>query len=122
MILADTSVWIDHLRLSDTALTNYLGTNQIVTHEGVIGEIALGSLRQRTVVLEALDGLPKLDPALDTEVRYLIEQERLFGLGIGYIDAQLLASLLLNPGTLLWTRDKRLRKAAEQLRLSSNDP
>jgi predicted nucleic acid-binding protein len=43
----------------------------------------------------------------------------LFGLGIGWIDAHLLASAQLTPSTLLWTRDRRLRRAAETIGLAA---
>jgi hypothetical protein len=50
----------------------------------------------------------------------LIASKGLFGLGIGYIDAHLLASVLLTPGALLWTRDKRLLAASAQLGVAAN--
>ncbi len=119
MILADTSVWIDHFRLKDLKLSELLEANEIIIHSFIIGEIALGSFRQRSVILERLDDLPRLDLASDQEVRYLIEQEKLFSRGIGYVDTQLIASARLKPGTLIWTRDKRLHDVVEQLGLAS---
>jgi len=121
MILADTSIWIDHLRAKDTALSNYLETNFIVSHDYVIGEIALGSLGRRDVILNALDGLPKLKQASESEVRAMIERDHLFGLGIGYVDAHLIAAVRLSPGTRIWTRDKRLRQATERLNISTGE-
>ena len=119
MILADTSVWIDHFRLKDLKLSELLEANEIIIHSFIIGEIALGSFRQRSVILERLDDLPRLDLASDQEVRYLIEQEKLFSRGIGYVDTQLIASARLKPGTLIWTRDKRFHDIVEQLGLAS---
>ena len=119
MILADTSVWIDHLRKKDSTLSALLEAKEIITHAFVVGEIALGSLRQRHIILEYLDDLPRLDMASDQEVRYLIEQEKLFSKGIGYIDAQLIASARLKPDTLIWTRDKRFHDVAGQLGLAA---
>jgi predicted nucleic acid-binding protein len=121
MILADTSVWIDHLRAKDTMLEHCLETNFIVSHAYVIGEIALGSLGRRQVILEALDGLPRLKRASESEVCAMIERDHLFGLGIGYIDAHLIASVRLTPGTKIWTRDKWLQQAAERLNLSTGE-
>jgi predicted nucleic acid-binding protein len=117
VILVDTSVWIDHLRYGDSSLVNILNTGQVLAHPFVIGELALGSLRQRDVILETLNNLPRTKIATDEEVLTFINLSKLYGLGIGYIDAHLLASVRLTSGTLLWTRDKRLRAAANQLGL-----
>ncbi len=107
-------MWIDHLRNGDSALVNLLHTGQVLTHPFVIGELALGSLRQRDVILDALNDMPRAKIATDEEVLALINQSNLYGIGIGYIDAHLLASTRLTPGTQLWTRDKRLRTVANQ--------
>lgn len=117
MILVDTSVWIDHLRNGDSTLVNLLNTGQVLTHPFVIGELALGSLRQRDVILSTLNDMPRAKIATDEEVLVLINQSNLYGVGIGYIDVHLLASVRLTPSSLLWTRDKRLRKAANQVGL-----
>ena len=117
MILVDTSVWIDHLRHGDNTLVKLLNAGQVLAHPFVIGEIALGSLRQRDVILDTLNNMPRAKVATDEEVLALINQSNLYGIGIGYIDAHLLASTRLTPGTLLWTRDKRLRAVANQVGL-----
>lgn len=115
MILVDTSVWIDHLRHGDVELMRLLNTGQVLTHRFVIGELALGRLQNRNVVLTTLQNLPQVTVASDEEVLHFIENHALFGRGIGYIDAHLLAAVRLSPGALLWTRDKRL--LAESVRL-----
>jgi predicted nucleic acid-binding protein len=120
MILADTSVWVDHLRLGDSELANELNRGTVLMHPFVAGELALGSLTQREKVLAAIDSLPVAHVARIEEVRVLIEQRVLFSRGIGYIDVHLLASVLLTPHTLLWTRDKRLRSVAESLGLHAS--
>ncbi len=56
-VLADTSVWVDHLRLGDARLAVLLEAGEIMIHAFVIGEVALGSLAARTTVLALLDGL-----------------------------------------------------------------
>jgi predicted nucleic acid-binding protein len=122
VILADTSVWIDHLRSGDRLLAELLDQGRILTHPFVVGELALGSLRQRDLVLSSLDDLPHAIVAADEEVRLFIERHRLFGLGIGYIDTHLLAATRLSPDTRLWTRDRRLRMAAESLELAAALP
>ena len=86
MILADTSVWVDHLRASDKALVVLLEAGMVLAHPFVTGELALGNLRQREFVLQALADLPHADVATDAEVLHFIERHALFGRGIGYID------------------------------------
>ena len=119
MILVDTSVWIDHLAHGDAALAGLLAKEQVLAHPYVIGEIALGSLHDRQAVLGALHDLPHATVASPEETFYLIEQERLFNRGIGYVDAALLASVRLAPGAALWTRDKRLKSVADALGLGA---
>ncbi len=115
MILVDTSVWIDHLHRSDPDLVRLLESADVLTHPMVIGEIALGSLKDRGQVLDALDGLPFAVSATDDEVMAFIEQRALFGRGLNLVDVNLLASVALTPEARLWTRDRRLRGAAEEL-------
>jgi predicted nucleic acid-binding protein len=117
MILVDTSIWVDHLRSGDEHLTELLGEGQVLTHPHVVGELALGSLTNRGVVLDALKNLPQAPVATHDEVLRLIEENELFGTGIGYIDAHLLAAVRLAPGARLWTRDKRLHRASAGLDL-----
>ena len=122
MTLIDTSVWIDHLRASDARLVALLNSNQVLTHPFVVGEIAMGNVRQRSLVLGDLELLPSVVVAMDVEVRRFIDAAGLFGLGIGYIDAHLLASTRLTPGARLWTRDKRLAGVANQMNLFGAPP
>lgn len=119
MILVDTSVWIDHLRVGDDRLAALLVDGSILTHPFVIGEIALGQLRQRDAVLAALEGLARAEIATDAEVLRFIESHALFGRGVGYLDVHLLAATKLTAGTRLWTKDKRLRSVAEELGLAA---
>ena len=122
MILADTSVWVNHLRANDKALAALLDAGMVVAHPFVIGELALGSLRQREIVLKALADLPHASVATDAEVLHFIDQHGLSGRGIGYIDAHLLAAAQLTAGTELWTNDKRLNGVAVQLGLAITLP
>ena len=115
MILADTSVWIDHLRSGDKELRKQLNDGNIVIHPFVIAELALGSVRERDKTLALLDLLPQMRVAQLGEVRLAIEARGLYNQGIGLIDASLIASVFINPSTSLWTRDKQLRKVAEGL-------
>ena len=119
MILADTSVWIDHLRSEDKNLQHHLNQGQIVIHPFIIAELALRSLKDRIRTLTLLDLLPQVRMAQLNEIRTLIEARHLYNLGMGPIDIHLIASALINPPTFLWTRDKPLRKTAEALGIHS---
>lgn len=118
MILVDTSVWADHLRSNVDSLSELLSRRRIKSHPFVVGEIALGSMAGRRGVLSNLSRLPMVPVASPLEVMHLIEQRQIYGRGIGYVDVHLLASCLLETGTLLWSRDKRLQKVAATLGLS----
>ncbi|HMB83421.1 MAG TPA: type II toxin-antitoxin system VapC family toxin [Terriglobales bacterium] len=132
MILADTSIWIDHLRAGNKEMGKQLNQGHIVIHPLIIAELALGLLVKRTLekrtlqerrkTLALLDLLPQVRVAQLSEVRLMIEARRLYSLGIGLTDAHLIASVFINPSTLLWTRDKRLRKAAEDLGIHASLP
>ncbi len=113
-MLADTSVWIDHLRRGNSRLAAHLENGEVHSHPFVVGELACGSLRRRTEILSLLSALPQLTRADHEEVMLLIESKRLHGRGLGWIDVHLLASALLS-GTMLWTLDKRLAAQAERL-------
>ena len=119
MILVDTSIWVDHLRVGDERLAALLDGGEVLAHPFVIGELALGNLRQRNVFLSELLRLPQADVVSDEEVLGLIDREKLFGRGIGYIDAHLLAAARLTADTRLWTRDRTLNMAAAQLGLAA---
>jgi predicted nucleic acid-binding protein len=115
MLLADTSVWLLHLRSGLPALVERLEAEGIVCHRFVVAELACGPLRRREAILGSLDRLPQLVVAQDREVLRMIETHRLMGCGLGYIDAHLLASVLLAPGTRLWTREREVAAAAARL-------
>ena len=119
MILVDSSVWVDHLRQGDQRLVTLLEASQVLTHPFVVGEVALGSLKNRETILGSLKGLPQAATATDEEVQKFIESNALFGLGIGYIDAHLLAAVRLDAGSQLWTRDKRLGAIANRMGLNA---
>lgn len=122
MILVDTSVWVDHLRAGDKKLTALLEVGRVLTHPFVIGELALGNLRQRETVLRALSDLPQASAATDTEVLHFIDRHALFRRGVGYVDAHLLAAVRLTARAELWTNDRRLHSVADQLRLAIELP
>jgi len=117
MILVDSSVWANHLRLSDARLQQALIDQQVLIHPFVLGEIACGNLQRRTNILTELSKLPSAVTAENYEVMSLIEQHRLFGKGIGWIDAHLLTSALLTH-CRLWTDDVRLHEAAIHFKIA----
>jgi predicted nucleic acid-binding protein len=120
MILADTSVWVDHFRKRDAALYQQLQQNAISIHPLIVTELVLGNLPQRPKTIAALDLLPMVKVAQLSEVRRMIEAHSLFQRGIGVVDAHLIASTFITPHTVLWSRDKRLRDVAQKLGLKAN--
>ena len=117
MILVDTSVWIGHLRKGDETLASALEEGEVLTHPFVIGELSCGNIRNRGEVLRLLEELPRAREATHDEVMAMIEHRRLMGIGLGYVDAHLLAAAALTPSASLWTRDRRLSSAAVRLGL-----
>jgi predicted nucleic acid-binding protein len=122
VILVDTSVWVDHLRSGDPLLTELLNQGRVLVHPFIVGEIALGNLRQRDLILRTLQEMPQVVQASHEEVLGFIERQNLSGRGIGYVDAHLLAAVRLTEGASLWTRDKRLHGVAEALSLAATFP
>jgi predicted nucleic acid-binding protein len=122
VILVDTSVWVDHLRASDKVLAGLLDTGMVLTHPFVIGELALGNLRQRELILGTMSRLPQASVVTDAEVLHFIDRHALFGRGVGYVDIHLLAAVRLTAGASLWTHDKRLHGVADQLGLAMTLP
>ena len=115
MILVDTSVWIDHLHKSEPALVDALASDDVACHPLVIEELGLGSMRNRGNVLGLLADLGQFPVLAHSEIRTLVDANRLWGKGLGVVDVHLLGSVMLAPGGRLWTRDKRMRSAAKGL-------
>ena len=88
-------------------------------HPFIVGELACGNLKNRQEILSLLRLLPLATQAKHEEVLKFIEQNRLMGKGLGYIDVHLSASALLT-GVPLWTYDKRLNEANEGLGIRYN--
>jgi predicted nucleic acid-binding protein len=117
MVLADTSVWIEHLARRQAMMPALLERGDVLMHPFVLAEISLGSMPRRAVVLSRLSEMMQAPLVDSDEVQTLIEKERLFGRGIGYVDCHLLASARLMDG-VLWTFDQRLHRAARDLRVA----
>ena len=122
MILVDTSIWVDHLHRSEAALSVLLNEAQVCTHPMIIGELALGSLRDRKTILGLLSDLPSTPLATHAEVLPFVELHALYGIGLSLVDAHLLAALRLSSRDRLWTRDRRLRLAADELGVAADLP
>jgi hypothetical protein len=120
MVLVDTSIWIDHFRGGERRLARLLDQGNVVMHPFVVGELLLGKVPKITEMIDDLNALPKASVAGDGEVVKFIVDRKLPGSGIGYVDAHLLAAVLLTPETAIWTRDKRLLAAANSLSLSAD--
>ena len=116
MLLADTSVWIRHFRQGEPTLADPLSEGLVLMHPFVSGELACGNLKNRAAILFDLRALPPAKVASNTEVLQLIEDRRLWGRGLGWVDVHLLASALLSHCGF-WTLDKKLAEAATELGL-----
>jgi predicted nucleic acid-binding protein len=117
MTLVDTSVWIDHLRRGNTRLRSLLDEGQVLTHPFIVGELACGKLRNRQEILQLLALLPEARVAEHDEVLGLLDGRRLYGRGIGWLDAHLLASAILSRVSL-WTLDRKLAQVVSGLRIA----
>ena len=116
MILVDTSVWVRHFRMGDRRLEELLQEGEVCCHPHIIGELACGNLKRRMMVLALLHELPSMPLAENEEVLALLDQKKLYGQGLGWIDAHLLASAMLADSPI-WTLDASLRHAAAHLKI-----
>jgi predicted nucleic acid-binding protein len=114
MVLVDTSVWVSHLREGEDRLVRLLEEGVVCSHPFVVGELACGNLKNRTEILSLLQALPSAEVAIHEEILAFIENERLMGKGLGYVDVHLLGSAVLSD-VLLWTADRRLAECAGAL-------
>ena len=115
IVLADTSVWTDHIRNGDAQMQVLADGERLLMHPYVIAELRMGNLKRRKTFLSGLHEMDMAVRASDEEVAALVENHGLFGSGIGWIDVHLLTSVLLMDEVRLWTRDRRLNAAAQRL-------
>lgn len=118
-MLVDTAVWIDHLRGGDPVLVELLEQARVSVHPFIVGEVACGNLTQRAAVLDSMEALPMLPVVGHSDVMNFVQQHRLSGRGLGWIDVHLLASASAAEEVLL-TRDRRLHAAAEEMGLAAH--
>jgi predicted nucleic acid-binding protein len=114
MVLVDTSVWVAHLKTGNIGLETLLNNSYVVCHPFIIGELACGTLKNRSEILSLLQALPMATQVDHEEVIRFIDNYRLMGKGLGYIDMHLLASAILTH-IPLWTLDKRLKNVSSTL-------
>lgn len=115
MTIVDTSIWVDHFNRGNEQLANLLSEGTVLIHPFIIGELALGRMRNRIEILDLLNAIPQSTLAHHDEVLEFIERNRLVGVGIGWIDAHLLASMRLSNATIL-TTDKAMLSALARIR------
>ncbi len=120
MILVDTPVWVDHFRRSEPGLSELLKDGSVLTHPFVIEELACGNLSNRKEILDLLRALPTAPVAEHEEVLEFISTERLFGTGVGAVDAHLMASARLARAKV-WSKDKAVQRAAKRLELQAGE-
>lgn len=116
-ILADTNIWVRHFRSANPRLTQLLEDNEILCHPVVIGELSMANLRSRKTLLGSLNRLERPSTASQKETHHLVERNMLYGCGLQWNDALLLASCILS-GVHLWTHDRALARAAQRFGVS----
>ena len=112
-------MWVEHYRAGSDALRSLIHKDLLLAHPFVIGELAMGSLKQRAITLQSLKLLPQVLVARDEEVMLLVESHRFYSKGLSYVDAHLLTSSLITTDCRLWTYDKRLHEAGRKLGIAS---
>ncbi len=117
MVLVDTSIWVNHLRQGSRQLEKLLIDAEVMCHPFIIGELACGNIKNRNEIISLLQSLPMAPTIEFNEFLFFIDRNHLMGIGVGFVDVHLLASAQLK-GVPLWTADKRLKSAADQLELT----
>ncbi len=118
-VLLDTSVWRNYFRgrmsTREARLVGELldSDEEVLVHPAVLGELVLGGLSFREEAL--LARLPAAPELSSRELSDFVRARKLPRKGIGWVDAQLLASALVAPA-LLWSQDEALAKLARTLK------
>ncbi len=119
MVLVDTSVWISHLRDGNRELANLLNKGDVLCHPLIVGELACGNLKDRSTLISFFQLLPMGIEVDHEEALAFIENNDLMGKGLGYVDTHLAASAVLSRASL-WTLDRKLAQAADDLLIRYN--
>lgn len=112
MILVDTSIWVTYLRKGNVGLDDLLNYGPAVYHPFIIGELACGNLKNRSVIFSLLQTLRAEVQAEHEGVMTFLERHRLMGKGLSYVDMHLLVSSVLS-NIPLWILDKGLREVSK---------
>lgn len=107
MQLFDTSVWIDHFRTGCRSLEIALANDTALIHPRIIGELAVGSITKRELVLKDLRALPLAPEVALDEILIFVKNFRLYSRGLSLVDVELMASALVCEAELV-TFDRRL--------------
>lgn len=113
-MLFDSSVWIDHFRKHSVFVADALKDNNVVMHEAVIGELALGNIPRKHTTLRDLNRLEYIKNPPFQELLDFVTRHKLNDRGLGWVDIQLMASAKLSNVELV-TRDKILTQAWKAL-------
>lgn len=116
-VVVDTNIWVHHWRVPNRLLMELVADGEVWTHPLVIGELSMGTLRNRERTLWDLVRLGRPPLATDAETRQMVEARKLWGRGIGWSDAKILASVLIG-NCVLWTLDARLERIAEEMQVA----
>jgi predicted nucleic acid-binding protein len=119
MILVDSSVWIDHFRNHNKILESLLFSGSVIIHEFIFGELAIGNFKNRKLIINLLDSIPKITKLNHSEFIFFINHHSLFGKGIGFVDVHLLGSSKME-GVKIWSLDKKLMKFATDMNIHFN--
>jgi predicted nucleic acid-binding protein len=123
LILIDTNIWVDHFQRANQHVLDLLDSGRVVMHPYIVAELALGGLHDRELTLASLELLPELPLAELNEVRQLIEIRKLYARGVGFVDAHLIASIIIvQTPTEMWTNDEALKRAAESFGFRADPP
>ncbi len=121
MILADTSVWIDFLRQTNTSVEKrmivHLEEDDLITVSAVFGELLQGTKNEKEnkTILDYWINVPKLEEDdLFIEAGKLSARYKLFKEGVGLIECYILAGAVAY-GHELWTLDKNLLHAFKKI-------
>ncbi|HEX7261627.1 MAG TPA: type II toxin-antitoxin system VapC family toxin [Luteolibacter sp.] len=113
-VLVDTGIWIKHFRQRNPLIVNMLEDGEVWCHPIVVGELSMGSLKNRPQTIFDLSKLNRPPIATFAETRQMVEARRLWGRGVQWNDARILASAILGQ-VPLWTADIRLGEIAREL-------
>jgi predicted nucleic acid-binding protein len=115
VVLVDTSIWIRFLAGTEpyaSKLDRLLSNNEALGHDFVYGELLIGDRGARSKLLADYKLMNQATLVANLEVVEFVRHHKINGLGIGWIDAHLLASAIV-AGSRLWTAHRPLAAIAQ---------